>query len=91
MAGRETGHLAGVANRHDGLIHGMMMFGLSVVGMLVLVSIGGSALSGGTGVNGTAHSPYILTVFADLGWLGFVASVLGLVGGHGRSVFRCAA
>lgn len=77
VAGRETGHLAGVANRHDGLIHGIMMFGLSVVALLVLVSVGGSALSGGTGVNGTSHSPYILTVFADLGWAGFVALFLG--------------
>jgi len=83
VAGRETGHLAGVANRHDGLIHGMMMFGLSVVAMVVLVSIGGSALSGGAGVNGTSHNPYILTVFADLGWAGFVALFLGWLAAMG--------
>lgn len=77
VAGLETGRLARVATRHDGLIHGLMMFGLSVVGMVVLVSLGGSALSGGTGVNGTAHNPYVLTVFADLGWGGFVALFLG--------------
>ncbi|MGH9565397.1 MAG: hypothetical protein ACRD4F_19585 [Candidatus Angelobacter sp.] len=77
VAGRETGRLAGVTSRHDGLVHGLMMFGLSVVAMMVLVSIGGSALSGNTGVNGTAHSPYVLTVFADLGWAGFVALFLG--------------
>ncbi len=31
VAGRETGRLAAVGNRHDGLIHGMIMFGLSVI------------------------------------------------------------
>src|SRR6185437_8177856 len=56
VAGRETGRLAGVANRHDGLVHGLMMFGLSVVSLVVLVSIGGSSLSGGTGVEGTSHN-----------------------------------
>jgi hypothetical protein len=54
-----------------------MMFGLSVVSLLVLVSIGGSVLSGNAGVAGSTHSPYILTVFADLGWGGFVALFLG--------------
>jgi hypothetical protein len=77
VAGRETGRLAGVTNRHDGLVHGLMMFGLSVVSLLVLVSIGGSVLSGNAGVAGSTHSPYILTVFADLGWGGFVALFLG--------------
>ena len=28
IAGLETGRLAGIATRHDGLIHGLMMFGL---------------------------------------------------------------
>ncbi|HKW75099.1 MAG TPA: hypothetical protein VJN64_06210 [Terriglobales bacterium] len=77
VAGRETGRLAGVTNRHDGLVHGLMMFGLSVVSLIVLVSIGGSVLSGNTGVAGSTHSPYLLTVFADLGWGGFVALFLG--------------
>lgn len=77
VAGVETGRLAAVATRHDGLVHGLVMFGLSVVGMAVLASIGGSALSGGTGVNAAGHSPYIFTVVADLGWGGFVALFLG--------------
>ncbi|HLH09215.1 MAG TPA: hypothetical protein VKW78_18400 [Terriglobales bacterium] len=77
VAGRETGRLAGVDSRHDGLIHGLVMFGLSVVGALVLVSIGGSALSGGTGVNGGVHSSYILTVASGIGWAGFISLFLG--------------
>lgn len=77
VAGRETGRLAAVQNRTDGLVHGMIMFGLSVVGTIVLVSIGGTVLSGGTGVNGTVGNPYILNVLSELGWMGFIALFLG--------------
>jgi len=77
VAGRETGHLADVRTRHDGLLHGLIMFGLSVVGLIVLISVGGSALAQGSGVAGSTHSPYALTVVADLGWAGFVALFLG--------------
>lgn len=77
VAGRETGRLAGVTNRHDGMVHGMIMFGLSVVAVLILTALGGSSLSGGTGVEGTTHNPYLLTVFANLGWIGFVSLFLG--------------
>jgi hypothetical protein len=77
VAGRETGRLAGVLTRHDGLVHGLMMFGLSVTAVLVLVSLGGSVLTGSAGANGSTHSPYVLTVIADLGWGGFVALFLG--------------
>ncbi len=77
FAGRETGRFAGVTTRHDGLIHGLMMFGLSVVGLTILFTLGGAALSGGTGVNATVHQPYIVTVWANIGWGGFVALFLG--------------
>jgi hypothetical protein len=77
VAGRETGRLAAVQTRHDGLIHGMIMFGLSAVSAIVLISIGGSALSGGKGVNGSVANPYILGVIAELGWMGFIALFLG--------------
>ena len=83
VAGRETGRLAGVNNRHDGLIHGMIMFGLSVVAAVILTVLGGNTLSGGSGVAGSTHSPYILTVFADIGWIGFVALFLGWLAAMG--------
>jgi len=83
VAGRETGRLAGVSNRHDGLIHGMIMFGLSVVAAVVLTVLGGATLSGGTGVAGNATNPYILKVFADIGWIGFVALFLGWLAAMG--------
>ena len=83
VAGRETGRLAAVTNRHDGLVHGMIMFGLSIAAALVIITVGGLALSGGTGIAGTAHNPYILQVFADLGWIGFFALLLGWLAAMG--------
>jgi hypothetical protein len=77
VAGRETGRLAAVETRNDGLIHGMIMFGLSFVAVAILVMLGASSLSGGTGVAGNAHSSSVLTIFTDLGWIGFVALFLG--------------
>lgn len=48
VAGRETGHAAAVTNRRDGLMHGMIMFGLAVVSVLLLTSLFGAVLSGGS-------------------------------------------
>jgi len=83
VAGLETGRLATVSTRHDGLIHGMIMFGLSVVAAIILTTLGGAVLSGGTGVQGSAHNGYILGIFADLGWSGFVALLLGWLAAMG--------
>lgn len=92
VAGRETGHLAAVTNRHDGLIHGMIMFGLSVVSAIVLTSLAGAVLSGGTGILGSSvHSGYTPGVFADMGWASFVALLLGwlaAMGGGSQGVAR---
>ena len=83
VAGRETGRLAGVTNRHDGLVHGQIMFGLSVVAVLVITVLGGGVLSGGAGVAGSSHSPYLLDVFSGLGWIGFIALLLGWLAAMG--------
>lgn len=79
VAGRETGHLARVDGRRDGLVHGLIMFGLGVTAALVLTILGGAALSGGTGVTEGPHNSYILGVFSWLGWGGFVALLLGWI------------
>jgi hypothetical protein len=76
VAGRETAHLAAIDNRHDGLIHGLIMFGLSVVAALVLSMVGSSALNGGA-TNVSTTTPYIFAVVADLGWIGFFSLFLG--------------
>lgn len=80
--GRVTGHLAAVSTKHDGLVHGIAMFGLSVISAVIIVVLAGTALSGGTGIEqtSTVHSPYALGVFAALGWAGFVALLLGWLG-----------
>jgi len=84
VAGLETGRLAAVSNRHDGLIHGMIMFGLSVVAAIILTVLGGPLLSAGTGLKTTSpHSGYVLGIFADLGWSGFVALLLGWLAAMG--------
>jgi hypothetical protein len=83
VAGRETGRLAAVTTRHDGLVHGMIMFGLAVISAMVLTFLGSAVLSGGTGVQGSAHNPYVLGVFADLGWAGFLSLFLGWLAAMG--------
>jgi hypothetical protein len=60
FAGQETGRIAGVTNRHDALVHGLIMFGLSVVGLAILAARGGALLDIGTGVNGVVHTTYFL-------------------------------
>ncbi len=45
VAGHETGRMAGVVTRYDALMHGMMMFGLTVVGAILLVVLGGAVLT----------------------------------------------
>jgi len=76
IAGRATGRLAGVNNSRDGMLHGMIMFGLAVTSALLIVVIGGNAF-GSTEIAGSAHNPYVLGIFADLGWALFVSLFLG--------------
>ena len=45
VAGRETARLAGLATKHDGVAHGLMMFGLSVIGMIALFIMAMPALN----------------------------------------------
>lgn len=94
VAGRVTAHFADVPDRAGRLMHGMTMFGLSVIGVVLMIILGGSAMSGGMGVAGSTHSPYMLTVFSDIGWVGFVALFLGwlaAMGGAAQGGIRTAA
>lgn len=75
VAGRETGRFAAVSTRHDGLIHGMIMFGLAVVGALIITSLGGAALSNGAAA-ADLHG-YAFDMASTIGWMGFVALFLG--------------
>ena len=75
VAGRETGRLASVVSRHDGVIHGMMMFGLSVVGAIVLAILAGAVTSVGSTTTTGAHTGYLSSVSTE--WTAFVSLLLG--------------
>ena len=77
VGGKVTGRLAAVSNRTNAMVYGLIMFGLTVISTVVVLILAGTALSGGNGIAGSPHSSYMLTVFADLGWWGFVSLFLG--------------
>ncbi|HEY1261959.1 MAG TPA: hypothetical protein VGF06_00460 [Terriglobales bacterium] len=82
VAGRQTGRVAGLDLRADGMAHGMIMFGLSVVAAAVLTLSGSmlfTNLSGGPAMaaNALPHASYLLTVFGGSGWATFIALFLG--------------
>ncbi len=82
VAGRVTAQLAGITNSRDGMLHGMVMFGLSIAAVLLIGAIGGSAF-GRTELAGITHNAYLLGVSADLGWGLFVSLFLGWLAAMG--------
>lgn len=94
VAGRVTAHFADVPDRAGRIMHGMAMFGLSVISVVLMIVLAGSAITGGAAVTGGTHSPYMLTVFSDIGWAGFVSLFLGwlaAMGGAAQGGTRIAA
>jgi len=83
VAGRETGRLAAVSNRHDGLIHGMIMFGLSVIAVALLAVVGGGNTSAGTGPINVMHSGYLAGLSVNLAWTGFLSMFFGWLAAMG--------
>jgi hypothetical protein len=80
IGGLEAGRLsATVRGRHDGLIHGLALFGLAVTGAILLVAFGGAVVSGGQTNPTQAATPQGLTFLANLGWGGFVSLFLGWI------------
>ncbi len=77
FAGRVTGHLAGIGNRRDGAVHGMITFGLSMAAAVVAIALIGRAMAPSGTVGGT--NPFALTVGATLGYGGFVGTFLGWI------------
>jgi uncharacterized membrane protein len=87
VAGVATGRMAGVASTHEGLMHGMMMFGLSVVSAIVLTTLATGVVVGATG----AHSAYAIGFAPGTEWAGFFALFLGwlaAMGGASSGVAR---
>ena len=83
VAGRVTAQLAGIANSRDGMLHGMVMFGLSVAAFMAIAVVGGSAFAGSTAAPVNTHNPYLLGSFADIGWGLFVSLFLGWLAAMG--------
>lgn len=81
VGGRVTGDLAVIVNRRDGILHGLAMFGLSVMATLVIVLLAGLALPGST--TASVHSPYLLDVASGLGWAGFLSLFFGWLAAMG--------
>jgi hypothetical protein len=75
VAGRETARLAGVVTGHNGLVHGMMMFGLTVVSAVVLTMLSGIVLASGSMVTAGARDGNLMSVGAE--WTAFIALLLG--------------
>ena len=86
VAGRATARFSNAVDRAGRIWDGMAMFGLSVIAVALALILGGTAMSGGMGVAGSTHSPYMLTVFADLGWIGFASLFLGWIAAIGGAV-----
>jgi hypothetical protein len=88
VAGRATAHFSNALDRTGRVWDGMAMFGLSLIAVGLALILGGTAMSGGLGVAGTTHSPYMRTLFAHLGlnvfalrFLGWLAAIDGAVQG----------
>lgn len=77
VAGRQTSRMAAPTTRNDGLIHGMIMFGLSVVGVLVLSAIGSAATAT------SVHPLFSLRFVMGSGWASFIALLLGWLAAMG--------
>jgi hypothetical protein len=72
VAGYQTGRLANVSDRNDRLIHGMIMFGLSVAAIVVVSAMGGYVSS-----SASANNVYGYHGSTGAGWETFLAFFLG--------------
>ena len=82
VAGRTTGQLAGIASWREGVMHGMIMFGLAVTSALFIMVVGGTAFES-IQVSGGARSSYVLDIFSDFGWALFAGLFLGWLAAMG--------
>ncbi len=74
FAGQITGRLAGVVTKADGVMHGMTMFGLSLVGVILMIELGEVA-AGTQGQVVRSFNP--LANFAGAEWAIFLSLILG--------------
>ena len=82
VGGRVTGSLTSIANRREGVVHGLAMFGLSVAAALVIMVLAGNGTSS-TAAETAVRSPYLLDVMSGLGWAGFLSLFFGWLAAMG--------
>lgn len=80
IAGRQTGSGARLAGRYDGVRHGMVMFGLSLVATILLMMSGSVFLTDFPALTTAARSSDLVQVFTSSGWVPFAALFLGWLG-----------
>lgn len=82
VAGLETGKLARLDGRLEAAVHGMVMFGLSVVTLLVL-TMSGSFLFAAVPAAISLHGTNLTTMIGGSEWYVFLALILGWLGAMG--------
>ena len=83
VAGHETARLAAVATRHDGVTHGIVMFGLSAMAVLLLVFAGrGNTVINNPGALGE-HARSLLDLPSNVGWTAFLSLLFGWLAAMG--------
>jgi hypothetical protein len=75
VAGRVTAHFTGALDRGSSVMHGIAMFGLSVVAVVMTMILGTSAMVGSSGVAAGPRAHVML--FSGMGWFVFACLLLG--------------
>ena len=88
IAGLETTRMAGISVRHDGLVHGLMMFGLTFVSITELSLLAGSVLKYVSRTAGNALVIWGSGLTSGEAWTGFLTLFLGSLAAIGGGCCR---
>jgi hypothetical protein len=80
IAGRLTGSSLRLRGPYDGARHGMIMFGLSLTGAILLMMSGSVLLADSPAVNTSARTSDLVSVFTSSDWVPFATLFLGWLG-----------
>jgi hypothetical protein len=86
VAGMETARLAGYSTRHDGIVHGLMMFGLAIMGAIAAMLLSTTVL--GTATVRDALSNGIAPATAWTAFLSLFLGGLAAMGGASTGIER---
>lgn len=80
VSGLVTGRLAEVSTKNEGVAHGQVMFGLSVLGVLLLTLLAGVGLTTGAAAGVSSPVAHMVNGVAGIGWATFITLILGWLG-----------